>query len=270
MQWIKQQMMQVTGSNISDNCENRILSIQLSLSGLYFSVARGSKVSSLTFLSYYKQMSEAANVANALNSNAQLSEQYSCVNVVLDSVDSVIIPESLFDPDNARNILTIDGVELTKDDRVVVSDSVDGMVAVVKYDATVIDVLTHRFANVCFRTPLLVNATDKKNAIIATINDNLLSLSCKHNGKLLYAESLSYTNGEEVCYFVESVRSKLGLDKKFPIYIGGDSATKYMKLLTRSFQNIHLEVFPASLFEQNCGVSNTLYNTLIKLSCENN
>lgn len=230
-----------TGNNIEK--KDKILSIRLSLNGLYFSVAEENQI--------IKHGSDETSSANGIGNDAQRLRQlladneltdtlYDAVEIALDTEKMVLIPSEAFSADLAPSYLKINGHELSENERAVCSHEVQQIVAAMAWDSIVIDMLTEVFGQqLRFSSPILNSiARQQSNSIEITKFGDRLYVTL-HNSSLEFAECLPYSTIADTLYYIETLKKQFGMDKR-TLYIYGDDAKVMANQLKQYYRRVTL------------------------------
>ena len=269
MQWIKQSMMQVTGSN-KINISNIILSIRFTPSGLYYSITKQGRVETLDYIQFNSNDTERE-LAEVL---LDLKQEFDVVNVIIDTDDLLLVPDELItieDKEAALNILSLNAMAVNDGYTPIITQAKRGIKAIMIAETNVINQFKVSFPNVKFYATIISDILIDGNAIVVTMNDRATSISCSIDTEILCADVISSsTDIDTTMYYIQSIRDMLKKESSnLPIYISGARVSSALELVQAVLPNV--EVLPSlGDDELNRRADIGCYNDLIRLSNENN
>lgn len=137
---------------------------------------------------------------------------------------------------SAADILAINGQTPLSGEVAVLSDEVDGKVAVIAINKAAYETLKELYAErLHFTTPLLLTSHSDEKALVIEVNDNNYYIRLYNNG-LQVAEALELCSGEELLYYVANILDIAAVNIPY-IYIKG-AAKDTVKLLKKYYKVI--------------------------------
>lgn len=265
--------MQETGSNIEASL-NRILSIRLAPSGLYYSITKSGKLETLDKIRLASTDVTAELKSIFGGAYSDFTQNFDVVNVVVDKSEVLLVPEELVgmaDVDSAKEILKINSIVVADGSEVVITGAVRGVRALFMLDRDLIDIFTARFSDVKFSATILSDVLMESNSIRVTINEMATSISCRVEGDLLYADVMpSDLDATTIVYYIQSLVSQF--TKKgaaISTYISGSKCQELLAHISSIMPVIQDSAcVGCSTFGQRRDIVS--YNDLIRLSSENN
>lgn len=204
-------MRQVTGSNTLQT-SNKV-SIQLSLDGHSFSVPALSDL-------------PAGNAS---------------VQVELLLPRTMILPEELFDAQNAEALLAANGMPPAADECVVASIPQEGLVAVTAINREALRVVEEKLGDRArFTTPLLHTPASVEKTVWMRQTPGLLYIKVYDAGRLQLAEAIPAAGEADMLYFFEQLGRNFQL-ADYELRIAGDNLKETRRLLGKRFKEVICE-----------------------------
>lgn len=232
-------MTQVTGNNITKSiAKDSILSIQLALDGLCFSVAQGGKVLHVQDVAFVAERSLLENMQEAIQAEPLLKYNYKACQVIFD-VDTVcLVPEPLFVKSDTKAYFRANGIRKTSAEKSVVTAALGGVVALVAFPKPVFHLLRKHFDDFVSLHPLLLNVAKKH--LRPTLEFNL-SKSHVHvtlrNGELLYAQTLPYTGEADLLQYLGRFKERYNLSAA-DLLVSGYASEVVQKKLSKYYKPV--------------------------------
>ena len=132
--------------------------------------------------------------------------------------------------------MAINGQSLLTDEVAVLSNEVDGKVAVIAVNKSAYEQLSSRFGErLYFTTPLLSASHSDEVTLVIEVSDNNYYIRLYNNGHQV-AEALELCSGEELLYYVANILEITAVNIPY-IYIRG-AAKDTVKLLKKYYKVI--------------------------------
>ena len=156
--------------------------------------------------------------------------------VVVDTARVTLVTPQIASELSAEDILAINGQSLLTDEVAVLSNEVDGKVAVIAVNKSAYEQLSSRFGErLCFTTPLLSASHSDEVTLVIEVSDNNYYIRLYNNG-LQVAEALELCSGEELLYYVANILEITAVNIPY-IYIRG-AAKDTVNLLKKYYKVI--------------------------------
>lgn len=237
-------MMPVTGNN--NNSHKKILSIRLWRGGLSFYMPLATRAGALC-VSRVVADAEAfvQTMENALTEIAVESAgvEYDSVQVFIDTADTVFIPQELVDRADMKELLVEAGIKTGLDSAIVVSDPLEGLVAVSAICREYVKALQDRFrGKLRFFSPIheLLSAfhmSGLKKDIIALYptESNVYVLQYNESDALVVAEAYPCCTEADAIYYCSQLTSN---DKanKVRIVVYGERALRFISTVKKYYR----------------------------------
>lgn len=154
---------------------------------------------------------------------------------------TVLVPEALFDPDAAREILAANGTPAGEEEQVVCCKPQNGVVALVAVDRALLEQLEGRYpGRLNFSTPLLHDPQKHEKTIWIARRENLLYVKVYRDGLLQLAEVIPAPGPEEITYFIERLGQLFPL-ADFELRLSGDEDKSIRKTFGKRFKTLLCE-----------------------------
>ena len=158
------------------------------------------------------------------------------ISVVVDTSRVTLVTPQIASELSAEDILAINGQALLSGEVAVVSEEVDGKIAVIAVDKAAFESLTNTYAErLHFTTPLLSASHSDEKALVIEVSDNNYYIRLYHGG-LQVAEALELGSGEELLYYVANILEIAAVNIPY-IYIKG-AAKDTIKLFKKYYKVI--------------------------------
>ena len=156
--------------------------------------------------------------------------------VVVDTVRVTLVTPQIASELSAEDILAINSQSPLSDEVAVLSDEVDGKIAVIAVNKSAYEQLNSRFGErLYFTTPLLSASHSDEVALSIEVSDNNYYIRLYNNG-LQVAEALELRSGDELLYYVANILEIAAVNIPY-IYIKG-AAKDTVKLLKKYYKVI--------------------------------
>lgn len=232
-----------TGNNISAN--KKILSIRLTSSGLSFYAGASGQYSGegeRRFSFAQRETGPAMAVRNILDTTPELSGYFSAVNVFIDTMDTVYVPDGILTGDNAVAFLSDAGVCLTPGDGVAISPAVGEVRAAMKYEAGVLKYLRDFYgAKLSFYSPLQENlrlsgkVDASRGGFVVNITErNIYITRFGDSGRLLVSEVYPYDTDADIVFYLYHLVDAAGV-RNPRIRVFGPGAKAHCKVIKKYF-----------------------------------
>lgn len=137
---------------------------------------------------------------------------------------------------SAEDILAINGQALLSDEVAVLSDDVDGKIAVIAVYKGAYELLSEKFSErLHFSSPLLSTTHSEQKGLSIEVSENNYYIRL-YNGGLQIAEALELTSADELLYYVANILEITQLPTPY-IYISGANK-ECVKLLKKYYKVI--------------------------------
>lgn len=234
-------MKQVTGNN-SATSPFRV-SIQQSLDGHSFSRPEPAEWPEAEKTAAGQTVRESQNTAEELKNTTETeyTENRACVEVELCLPKVVLVPESLFEPHAARELLAANGTPADNDERVVCCGPRNGVVAVVAVNTPILEQLESRYSDrLKFSTPLLYEPEKREKTVWIDRRNTVLYTKVYLKGVLQFAEAIPVTTMEETAYFLEQLGKLFKLDE-YGLVLSGNDGKNLRKWFGKKFKSVICE-----------------------------
>ncbi len=156
--------------------------------------------------------------------------------VTVDTARVTLVTPQIATALSAEDILAINGQALLSDEVAVVSDEVDGKIAVIAVYKGAYELLSEKFSErLHFSSPLLSTTHSEQKALSIEVSENNYYIRL-YNGGLQVAEALELASADELLYYVANILDIAQVTIPY-IYISG--ATKEcVKLLKKYYKVI--------------------------------
>lgn len=225
---------------------NRTLSIRLNEHGLYFSVlpVSGSKGESHYALPTDAKLRAAA-VKKIFEIQPELSGEFKAVQILLDTPDTVFVPEEALLKSTPESFLNEAGIFTGADKTSVTSPATHRLCAVMNFDSEVLSYITERFGDkTVWFSPLQENIEVKERVvlkdggyIVNLTEKNMYVTSFNSKGDLLVAEVLPYQSDADIVYYLSKLTEYSAAEKE-RIYLYGNNAKQYYKIVRKYFKGV--------------------------------
>lgn len=156
--------------------------------------------------------------------------------VDVDTVRVTLVTPQIASELSAEDILAINSQSPLSDEVAVLSDEVDGKIAVIAVNKSAYEQLNSRFGErLYFTTPLLSASHSDEVALAIEVSDNNYYIRLYNNG-LQVAEALELRSGDELLYYVANILEIAAVNIPY-IYIKG-AAKDTVKLLKKYYKVI--------------------------------
>jgi hypothetical protein len=156
--------------------------------------------------------------------------------VELLTAKSVAVPEACFEAELATSLLTMSGIVVAKDEEVVWSEAVDGIIAVMAIPHDFAEGLKSKFGDrLCFTSPLLRTYVGKGEYLYIYNVGKVAYLKLYKGEQLLYCEATSAAGDDDLLYIVERLAQEFQLTS-MRILLAGESSTKLTTLLKQYYK----------------------------------
>ena len=238
-------MKQVTGNNISKTVEqekNKILSIQLSLNGLSFSIFNGKFWSENKCCIFESNADILSEVKTIISDNNLLDDELVRIVLVVDTDKVELVPTQLYSDTYLDDMSNVIGVKYTDDLTVVVSSSVNGVLALMNFPRHLYDYFCNIYGDkIAFYHPLLLNliANNNRSVVSVCFGDSSFHVTVKRDNKLLFADSFKYNSIADVIYVLNKLE-KLFYIKNLPVLLSGKTSVDNRKILSAYYKKVIL------------------------------
>lgn len=156
--------------------------------------------------------------------------------VELLTAKSVAVPEECFEAELATSLLSMSGIVVAKDEEVVWSEAVDGIIAVMAIPHDFAEGLKSKFGDrLCFTSPLLRTYVGKGEYLYIYNVGKVAYLKLYKGEQLLYCEATSVAGDDDLLYIVERLAQEFQLTS-MKILLAGESSTKLTTLLKQYYK----------------------------------
>ncbi|NMH89499.1 DUF3822 family protein [Flavivirga algicola] len=208
-----------------DKLTNLELSIQISLSGLSFSILQKDThtISALKHIDFNKKLTPLElldHTKNIFNSETVLQEAFSNVFVIHDNELSTVVPKPLFNEDSLADYLKFNSKILKSDfityDDIALNDSVSVYVPYININ----NFIYEKFGSFTFKHVstilieeiLLIEKNSSSPKVYLNISKNHFEIIVIEKGKLLLYNTFEYTTKEDFIYYVLFTAEQLSLN----------------------------------------------------------
>lgn len=148
---------------------------------------------------------------------------------------TMLVPESLFDPETAGELLAANGTPATAGERIVCSEARDGAVAVMPIAGEVLQQIEAKYPGTRhFTTPLLHRPAETGKCVWMARRGMVLYTKVYRDGQLLLAEAIAAETEEELIYFTERLNEAFPL-AEFELRAAGEEPGKLRKRIGKIF-----------------------------------
>ena len=154
---------------------------------------------------------------------------------------TLLVPEHLFDPQAARELLAANGTPAHDDEQVVCCTPRNGVVALVAVDRTILEQLEGRYpGRLNYSTPLLQEPEKREKTIWIARRENLLYTKIYRDGVLQFAEVIPAPSPEETTYFIERLAQHFPL-AEYDLRLAGHDDREFRKWFGKKFKTVTCE-----------------------------
>ncbi len=208
-----------------DKLTNLELSIQISLSGLSFSILQKEThtISVLKYVDFNKKLTPLELLdafKNVFNTEAALQESFTNICVIHDNELSTLVPKPLFQEDNLADYLKFNSKILKSDfityDDIVLNDSVNVYVPYININNFIYEkfgsFIFKHVSTVLIEEILLIEKNTNTPKVYLNVNKNHFEIIVTEKGKLLLYNTFEYTTKEDFIYYVLFTAEQLKLN----------------------------------------------------------
>lgn len=163
-----------------------------------------------------------------------VSQGVRAVVVSLDTPKTVVLPAELAEEGVGEAYLRFNGMELSKNERVVYGEG-NGVAVLMAVDSAVAALLEESFESVTYTSPLLEAAEGKRYVRLFLTRGNAY-LTVREKG-LKFAEVLPDSSPDSSLYYLQTLGREFKL-KKFDILIGGEGADAVAAAVSQYFKRV--------------------------------
>lgn len=219
-----------------DSLKNKILSIQVSLSGLSFCVLD----TQTNMFTYYKhfRFERKLNPGEVLdklqhqfNTQKDLQQDFKSVTVIYNNELSALVPKSIFNENYLADYLKFNSKILRTDfityDEILANDSINVYVPYVNINNHLYERFGEfefkHFSTVLLDTVLGIEKHNDNQKMYAHINDTHFEIIVLNNGDLQLYNTFEYASKEDFIYYILFTAEQLQLNpESFPLILIGD------------------------------------------------
>ncbi|MCD7970680.1 MAG: DUF3822 family protein [Alistipes sp.] len=157
------------------------------------------------------------------------------------TVDAVLVPEELFEEDDAGRYMALHGYGPIKGTYIVCSKPIRGTVALMRLPKKAMEVLGKQLGKFSvahlLQYNLLLGPEDSGDTIRIYLSPTLCHITAWKSGDLKLAEAYPYSSVADVGYFLACITENVGLDGKCRILLRGHNADEAIQGLSRTFRS---------------------------------
>lgn len=148
---------------------------------------------------------------------------------------TMLVPESLFDPETAGELLAANGTPAAAGERIVCSEVREGAAAVMPVAEEVLRLIEEKYpGNRRYTSPLLHRPAETGKCVWMARMGKVLYTKVYREGRLLFAESIAAETDEELLYFAERLNGAFPL-AEFELRAAGEEPGKLRKRIGKIF-----------------------------------
>lgn len=165
-----------------------------------------------------------------------VSQGVRAVVVSFDTPKTIVLPAELAEDGVGEAYLRFNGMELSKGERIAMSDKDSGVVALMAVDGAIIDLLEESFESVVYSSPLLETPAADKRFVRLFLTCANAYLTVWDKG-LKFAEVVPDQSADSALYCLHGLGREFRLHR-FEIHVGGEGASAVAVAVSQYFKHV--------------------------------